>query len=190
MAHRAEKSGIAADLAVKRSASYPADAERECIKWIESILHEKKKGSFQEWLKDGSVLCRLINKIFPGSIPQAHCKPPPEGLVFKQYENINQFIKGCKDHGVSEKDLFVTLDLHEGNDLAQVIATLYALDRSAQKRGSKIPILSPKESQGTQRIFSKDQIADSKKISSLQMGTNKGASQAGMVSPGTRRQII
>ena len=189
MAHRAEKSGIAADLEKTRSAKYPAEAEKKCIKWIESILNEKKSGSFKEWLKDGSTLCRLINKMYPGTVSMDHCKPLVSGLVFKEYDNIEHFLKGCSDHGVSEKDLFVTLDLHEGNNLAQVIATLYALDRKAQKSGCKIPILSPKESVGKERIFSKEQIADSNKIISLQMGTNAGASQAGMVSPGTRRQI-
>ena len=189
MAYRAEKSGIAADLEKTRSEKYPVEAEKECIKWMESILKEKKSGSFQEWLKDGSRLCRLIDKIYPGTVSQDHCKPPASSLVFKEYDNINHFIKGCSDHGVSEKDLFVTLDLHEGNNLAQVIATLYALDRKAQKSGCKIPVLSPKESEGKARVFSKEQIADSSKIISLQMGSNAGASQAGMVSPGTRRQI-
>ncbi|KAI6652912.1 Muscle-specific protein 20-like isoform X2 [Oopsacas minuta] len=189
MAHRAEKSGIAADLQQTRSAKYPSEAEKESIKWMESILNEKKRGTFQEWLKDGSTLCRLINKIYPSTVSQDHCKPTASGLVFKQYDNINHFLKGCKEHGVSEKDLFVTLDLHEGNDMAQVIATLYALDRKAQKSGRRLPVLSPKEAEGKVRDFSKQQIADSSKVISLQMGTNAGASQAGMVSPGTRRQI-
>ena len=189
MAYRAEKSGIAADLEKTRSEKYPVEAEKECIKWIESILKERKKGSFKEWLKDGSTLCRLINKIYPGTVSMDHCKPPTPGLVFKEYDNINHFLKGCSNQGVSEKDLFVTLDLHEGNNLAQVIATLYALDRKAQKSGCRIPILSPKESEGKARAFSKEQKAEANKIISLQMGTNAGASQAGMVSPGTRRQI-
>jgi len=30
-----------------------------------------------------------------------------------QMETINVFINGCKDYGVSEKDMFVTLDLYE-----------------------------------------------------------------------------
>ena len=30
-----------------------------------------------------------------------------------QLENIGIFIEGCKKYGMTEKDLFVTLDLHE-----------------------------------------------------------------------------
>eukprot|EP00800_Vazella_pourtalesii_P006497 TRINITY_DN1848_c1_g1_i1.p1 TRINITY_DN1848_c1_g1~~TRINITY_DN1848_c1_g1_i1.p1 ORF type:complete len:191 (+),score=41.01 TRINITY_DN1848_c1_g1_i1:53-625(+) len=189
MANRAEKSGIAADLQATRSEKYPKEAEKECVGWMESILGEKKSGSFYEWLRDGSTLCRLINKIYPGTVSQEHCRPTTQALVFKQYENINKFLQGCKTHGVSEKDLFVTLDLHEANDMAQVIATLYSLDRKAQKSGRKVPVLSPKEADGKTRVFSAEQLADSKKIVSLQMGTNAGASQAGMVPPGSRRQI-
>ena len=48
-----------------------------------------------------------------------------------QLENIGIFIEGCKKYGMTEKDLFVTLDLHEQTNrnmvrrICFVISTYY-----------------------------------------------------------------
>ena len=187
MAHRAEKSGIAADLQKKKMETYPFEDEAKSITWIEAIIDEKMEDNFHAWLKDGIILCKLVNEIAPGSVAQKFFKPTT--MPFKQMEVIGIFLDAVKKYGVSEKDCFVTLDLFEANDLAQVIATLFALDRKAHKKGWDGPLLSPKEADANVREFSEETIAEGKKIIGLQAGSNTGASQSGMGAPGTRRHI-
>jgi hypothetical protein len=54
---------------------------------MESILGRKfpKNYPMEEYLKDGQVLCELMNKISPGSIPKYNTT----GGQFKMMENIN-----------------------------------------------------------------------------------------------------
>ncbi|KAI6654859.1 Muscle-specific protein 20-like isoform X2 [Oopsacas minuta] len=187
MAHRAEKSGIAADIQKKKMETYPFEDEAKAIAWIEAVIDESLEDNFHTWLKDGIVLCKLINEIAPGSVAKKFLKET--SMPFKQMECVGVFLSAAKNYGVSEKDCFVTLDLFEANDLAQVIATLFALDRKAHKKGWDGPILSPKEADANVREFSEQTIIEGKKIIGLQAGSNTGASQSGMGAPGTRRHI-
>lgn len=123
------------------------------------------------------------------------------------------FIDGCKKYGVSEKDLFVTLDLFEKTNpnmvripfvavvnirqypdvyyilgLLQVVAGLQALGRQAQKKGHDTMSLFPKEADKNVREFTDEQLKASETVIGLQAGSNKGASQAGM-NFGQQRQI-
>ena len=52
-----------------------------------------------------------------------------------------------------------------------------------------MPILGPKESTAQKRDFSEDTLQDGKNVIGLQMGSNRGATQAGMTAYGTGRQI-
>ena len=44
-----------------------------------------------------------------------------------QLENIGVFIEGCKKYGMTEKDLFVTLDLHEQTNRNMVSRVCFLL---------------------------------------------------------------
>lgn len=72
-----------AQLAGKRS----PEQEREAQEWIESILGKKfpPGETFEDVLKDGQVLCHLMNKLSPGSVPKINTT----GGQFKMMENIN-----------------------------------------------------------------------------------------------------
>lgn len=52
------------------------------------------------------------------------------------------------------------------------------------------PLIGVKVAEANRRNFSPDQLAASNRIIGLQYGSNKGASQAGMNSYGSTRQII
>lgn len=82
--------------------------------------------SYEDILKDGQVLCRLINKIKPGSVAKVN----ESGGQFKMMENINNFQKALKAYGVPEQDFFQTVDLFEKKDISQVTNTLFALGRA------------------------------------------------------------
>ena len=42
-------------------------------------------------------------------------------------ENIGNFLDGCETVGVNREDLFQTVDLYEGENMAQVVNGIYAL---------------------------------------------------------------
>ena len=70
-----------------------------------------------------------------------------------------------------------------------MITGLHALGRKCQKVNPDLPILGPKESDKNEREFSKEQLEAGKTVIGLQMGSNKGASQAGATPYGLGRQI-
>ncbi|KAK5582257.1 hypothetical protein RB653_003840 [Dictyostelium firmibasis] len=116
--------GLDADLAKKRAALYDSSLEDDCRNWIESLTGEKINGDFMVALKSGVLLCKLGNKIKPGS-----CKSSPSSAPFIQMENINSFLNLCKAQGVATTDLFMTVDLFEAKNPNQVIQGLQALKR-------------------------------------------------------------
>lgn len=74
--------------------------------------------------------------------------------------------------------------------LIQVINGIIALARKAQKKGYEGAVqIAPKESSENPREFSEEQLREGKKTIGLQMGSNKGASQAGQTAYGLGRQI-
>lgn len=85
-----------------------------------------KNETYEEVLKDGQVLCRLINKIKPGSVAKVN----ESGGQFKMMENINNFQKALKGYGVPDIDVFQTVDLFEKKDISQVTNTIFAIGRA------------------------------------------------------------
>ena len=145
MAYRAPKSGIAADIQRKRQSEYKVSMENEVIDWIEYVLNEGKGEfvDFHEWLLDGTILCKLFNCIEPKKISAKHFRPTPAPFI--QLDNIYVFLLACQEYGVKEGELFVSLDLHEANDLAQVISSIFALERIAFRKGWIGPRLKSRE---------------------------------------------
>ena len=72
----------------------------------------------------------------------------------------------------------------------QVINGIHALGRKAQAKGFSGPTLGPKEADKNKREFTEEQLREGQKVIGLQMGTNRGASQAGLTAYGATRQII
>lgn len=86
---------------------------------------EKFSGEYEDVLKNGIVLCKLINAIAPGSVKKIQEK----GTNFQLMENIQRFQAGIKKYGVPEEEIFQTADLFEKRNIAQVTLCLYALAR-------------------------------------------------------------
>ena len=72
----------------------------------------------------------------------------------------------------------------------QVINGIIALARKALKKGHQTQVnIAPKESSENVRHFTDEQLQEGKNVIGLQMGSNKGASQAGQTAYGLGRQI-
>lgn len=178
------KFGLSAQVANKIAGKRDPQAEAEVVEWIEAILGERlPPGPYEEVLRDGTILCRMMNKMMPGSIPKINT----QGGQFKMMENINKFQEACKVYGVPEIDVFQTVDLWERRNIPQVTQCLFALGRTAQIHPEwNGPILGPKQSDENKRQFSEEQLRASEGIINLQYGTNKGANQSGQNFGNTR----
>eukprot|EP00095_Tigriopus_kingsejongensis_P000561 maker-scaffold776_size99073-snap-gene-0.19 protein:Tk00561 transcript:maker-scaffold776_size99073-snap-gene-0.19-mRNA-1 annotation:"calponin transgelin" len=100
--------------------------EAEVLEWIEAVLETKlPKKAYEEVLKDGVVLCQLMNKIVPGSIK----KIQERGTNFQLMENVQRFQVAVKKYGVPEEEIFQTADLFERRNIAQVTLGILALAR-------------------------------------------------------------
>lgn len=56
--------------------------------WIEAVLGEKlPPGNYEDILKDGVILCKLINKLAPGSVKKIQAK----GTNFQLMENVQRY---------------------------------------------------------------------------------------------------
>lgn len=57
-----------------------------------------------------------MNSLYPeGSKPVKVPENPPS-MVFKQMEQVAQFLKAAEDYGVTKTDMFQTVDLFEGTE--------------------------------------------------------------------------
>lgn len=100
------------------------------------------------------------------------------------------FLGAIGKYGVSDVDLFQTVDLWEKKDIAQVTNTLFALGRETYRHKEwKGPYLGPKPSDENKRDFTEEQLKAGESIIGLQAGQNKGATQAGQ-NIGAGRKII
>jgi transgelin len=101
--------GLDAELARKQAEKYDHQGELMARNWIENVTHEKVEGEFGAALKNGQLLCKLMNTIKPGSIRKVETSNMP----FKQMENISNFLKAARTVGIAEYELFETVDLYE-----------------------------------------------------------------------------
>lgn len=193
MAERPKGYGMTAELADKKAAKYDANLDLKARQWLEEIVGEPfptglepDSKTFHEALKDGVYLCKAINVLQPGSAPKIN----QSKMAFKMMENIGFFLSGCENYGCPKTDIFQTVDLYEAQNIPQVINGIIALARKAGKKGVQTETqIAPKESSENPREFSEQQLQEGKKVIGLQMGSNKGASQAGQTAYGLGRQI-
>ncbi|KAF2839992.1 hypothetical protein M501DRAFT_1002259 [Patellaria atrata CBS 101060] len=126
----ASVSSLDQDMRKLRLSRYTPQAANEIRSWIESTLGEKlPPGDLLEALKDGTALCKLANLVLPP--PGIRFKK--SAMPFMQMENISHFLKACESPPLNlpAHDRFLTVDLYESKDPAQVIQCLGAFSRVA-----------------------------------------------------------
>lgn len=131
MANRPKGFGMTAELARKKEGKFDPDLSNDCIQWMKLVLKDggydaeaetlkdvEKSSDFQGPLKDGVLLCKLINCIKSNSVKKISEKNPK---TFQMMENINNFLGACEAIGCKKQDLFQTVDLYEAQNIPQVI---------------------------------------------------------------------
>ncbi|XP_040281887.1 transgelin [Bufo bufo] len=201
MANKGPAYGMSRDVQSRIEKKYDDELEPRLIQWIKlqggaevGEPPEPGRYGFQQWLKNGVVLSKLINSLYPKGSQPVKIPDPPPSMVFKQMEQVAQFLNASEAYGVVKTDMFQTVDLYEGKDLAAVQRTIVALGSIAvtkndgQYQGD--PSWFMKKAQEHKRDFSEDKLKQGKHVIGLQMGSNQGASQSGMTGYGRPRQII
>ena len=140
----------------------------EAVAWIEAVTGEGMEGTFDEWLRSGVILCKLLNGIVPGTVK----KIATSSMPFKQMENISLFIRGIKKLGVHDSDCFDTNDLFKGQDIGKVIQCVHSLGAVAQKRVKEFagPHLGVKLADANKREFTEDQLKEARAATSKLTG--------------------
>lgn len=118
------------DLRRLRLDKYTPAAANEARAWIEETLGDKLPSpDLLEGLKDGVSLCRLVNL----AVPAPGVRFKQSAMPFVQMENISHFLAACQAPPLNlhQHDTFLTVDLYEQKDPAQVLQCLGAFSRAA-----------------------------------------------------------
>lgn len=104
------------------------------MEWIKEITGEPINTSgdmdnFYEVLKNGVILCKLVNTIEPGRIKKVN----ETKMAFKCMENISAFLEAVKSFGVPVQETFQSVDLWERQNLNSVVICLQSLGRKVRK---------------------------------------------------------
>ncbi|QLQ81741.1 hypothetical protein HG537_0F05020 [Torulaspora globosa] len=144
----ADVTSLDEDLKLVREAKFSREAIEDIKRWIfQSVLEDVvPEESLIESLKDGTVLCRLANRLYSADVGNGTelIKWKKSTMPFVQMEQISQFLSFARSYGVPEDELFQTVDLFEEKDPAIVYQTLKSLSRYANKKHpQKFVVLGP-----------------------------------------------
>lgn len=194
MANHGPSYGLSRECQMKSQAKFSLDRAQQAMQWVTEVTQRDMEIpaekitdqlEFAQNLKDGSVLCELINALLPGAVKKINKMNAP----FKQRENIELYLKGCESYGLKPQDLFQVNDLYENKNLYMVVDNLFNLGGMAQKVGFTGPTLGVRIASENKRAFDEGVLKAGQTVIGLQYGSNKGASQAGMTPYGAGRQI-
>ncbi|KAM4768104.1 rho guanine nucleotide exchange factor 6 isoform 2-T2 [Cyanocitta cristata] len=115
--------------------------EEQIVTWLISlgVLNSPKKivddpeEFLKTSLKDGTVLCKLINRLLPGSAEKYCLEPKNEADCIS---NIQEFLKGC---ALLKVEVFDPHDLYTGDQFSKVLSTLTAVNKATEDQLSKGP---------------------------------------------------
>uniref|UniRef100_A0A6I8N1T4 Rac/Cdc42 guanine nucleotide exchange factor 6 n=1 Tax=Ornithorhynchus anatinus TaxID=9258 RepID=A0A6I8N1T4_ORNAN len=115
--------------------------EERIVTWLISlgVLNSPKKtiSDPEEFLKcslkNGVVLCKLINRLVPGSV-EKYCQEPKTEADCTS--NIKEFLKGCASLQI---EVFDANDLYSGVNFSKVLSTLLAVNKATEDKPSEKP---------------------------------------------------
>lgn len=90
------------------------------------------------------ILSKLVNSLYPDGSKPVKVPENPPSMVFKQMEQVAQFLKAAEDYGVTKTDMFQTVDLFEGTERKGVEEAGGGQETEAGTRNDRsIPLLWP-----------------------------------------------
>ncbi|XP_051559390.1 rho guanine nucleotide exchange factor 7b isoform X4 [Myxocyprinus asiaticus] len=113
------------------------NSAEQTITWLITlgVLESPKKtlsdpeGFLQASLRDGVVLCKLLERLRPGSVHTIYQDPRKES---EYLSNIREFLKGCALHHI---EVFEANELLQGQNFTKVLNCLVALNKATSDCG-------------------------------------------------------
>ncbi|XP_017779604.1 PREDICTED: protein vav isoform X2 [Nicrophorus vespilloides] len=129
---------------------------RVCANWLTQLelLRADHRANWSEalivdlasTLRDGVLLCNLLNKLEPGCIDPKDFSQKPALAQFLCLRNITLFLTTCKNNfGLSDDELFEPSMLFDLTNFHSVLCTLSALSLTHKSLKSKVPGFSVKD---------------------------------------------
>ncbi|XP_021378611.1 protein vav-like isoform X2 [Mizuhopecten yessoensis] len=125
---------------------------QQCANWLIrcKILPEDHRATLPDAeifdlaqaLRDGVLICHLLNNLSPASVDVKDFSPRPQLSQFLCLKNIRTFLQTCKRvFGLRDADLFEPQDLFDVKDFRKVLMTLSRLSKTdtAQSHYSGFP---------------------------------------------------
>ncbi|KAI9653951.1 MAG: hypothetical protein M1831_005636 [Alyxoria varia] len=179
------------DMRQLRMERYTPSASNEVKTWIEETLGERLPGQdLLEGLKDGVALCKLVNML----LPPPGIKYKSSSMPFHQMENISQFLQACEmpPLNLQSHDRFLTVDLYDAKDPAQVLQCLGSFSRAANSiNPGKFPkAIGPRKAptSPTKKTFTPNQTPAAtgrpRAVSNSSMGSDSAFTSKSPVTPG------
>uniref|UniRef100_A0A7N6BTE5 Osteoclast-stimulating factor 1 n=1 Tax=Anabas testudineus TaxID=64144 RepID=A0A7N6BTE5_ANATE len=110
------------------------NSAEQTVTWLITlgVLESPKKSIsdpeafLQTSLQDGSVLCRLLERLRPGTVDKFFQEPRSDS---ESQRNISEFLKGCGAFGVEP---FEVSDLLQGLNFSKVLSSLVSLNKATE----------------------------------------------------------
>ncbi|XP_059408670.1 rho guanine nucleotide exchange factor 7-like isoform X1 [Carassius carassius] len=114
------------------------NSAEQTITWLITlgVLESPKKtlsdpeGFLQASLRDGVVLCKLLERLRPGSVHTIYQDPRKDECL----SNIREFVKGCALYHI---EVFEANDLFQGQNFSKVLNCLVALNKATSESGGE-----------------------------------------------------
>lgn len=150
MSLRALRAGSAFDVEIKLQRSYDKEDElglpQKIVEWIVGVVGpvdglaagvKLDWSQIQKALKDGVILCRLMNRLLKQVGQPTVQYRPKANTSFVAMANIDTFLSAVRLYGVPDGSTFGTSDLYEGRKGAflNVIHCINQLGKLANSRG-------------------------------------------------------
>ncbi|PNF32490.1 Protein vav [Cryptotermes secundus] len=127
-----------------------SESWKECSDWLTrcDVLRQDHKANWPEascsdlayTLRDGVLLCNLLNTLDPGCIDMKDINQKPQMAQFLCLRNIKIFLQACHEiFGLKQSDLFEPSMLFDLTDFYRVLNTLSKLSNCEKVQKKKIP---------------------------------------------------
>ncbi|CAK1599337.1 unnamed protein product [Parnassius mnemosyne] len=137
---------------------------RECASWLTrcGLLRPDHKANWETstihdlayTLRDGVLLCNLLNVLHPGCIDMKDVNQRPQMAQFLCMRNIKVFLRTChEDFELRETDLFDPSMLFDLSNFHRVLCTLAKLSQCAKSLAKNIKPFSAHRTQSEEDIY-------------------------------------
>uniref|UniRef100_A0A671L8F4 Calponin n=1 Tax=Sinocyclocheilus anshuiensis TaxID=1608454 RepID=A0A671L8F4_9TELE len=188
--------GLSADVRTKLAQKYDSQMEEALRMWIHEVTGRTVPDNFMEGLKDGVILCELINKLQPGSIPKVNYsalnwhKAKTKGFYTKSDIGVKYAAKKQRKFNPDKMKAWnsiISQQMGSNKFASQKGMTSYGTRRRLYNPNIGMEKHKPPNGQVTEKNVNLDPV-DTTTVS-LQMGTNKVPSQSGLTPMGGSRLV-